>query len=353
MDKLPYIKFERGYTYFRRGDAPRVRIFAEPGSADFYAEYAACIAASNPLATDAQGTWRWLASQYYEWHGFAGLAKSTQISRRNVLEQFVPVISRKHVSAFTAYDVIALLDEKANSGAPEAAHTRLKALRHLLDFGVSRGHIKENVARDPAVVIANRAIKGRTGGHRTWTAKEINRYFDAYRLGTPEHLRMCVFLYTGARVSDAAMLGPVHERNGVLTWTETKDKERLGKTTSVPILPPLRAAIDATRTGDLVYIVGDQGRPYGVKSLSQRFVKDARAVGLDKGLSPHGVRKAGATFAANAGASTYELMAMYGWTTTKQAEIYTRDVDRPRLAARAAELIGVETSTKKEQSGEP
>ena len=352
MDKLPYIKFERGYTYFRRGDAPRVRIFAEPGSADFYAEYAACIAASNPLATDAQGTWRWLASQYYEWHGFAGLAKSTQISRRNVLEQFVPVISRKHVSAFTAYDVIALLDEKANSGAPEAAHTRLKALRHLLDFGVSRGHIKENVARDPAVVIANRAIKGRTGGHRTWTAKEINRYFDAYRLGTPEHLRMCVFLYTGARVSDAAMLGPMHEANGVLTWTETKDKERLGKTTSVPILPPLRAAIDATRTGDLVYIVGDQGRPYGVKSLSQRFVKDARAVGLDKGLSPHGVRKAGATFAANAGASTYELMAMYGWTTTKQAEIYTRDVDRPRLAARAAELIGVETSTKKEQSGE-
>ena len=353
MDKLPYIKFERGYTYFRRGDAPRVRIFAEPGSADFYAEYAACIAASNPLATDAQGTWRWLASQYYEWHGFASLAKSTQISRRNVLEQFVPVISRKHVSSFTAYDVITLLDEKANSGAPEAAHTRLKALRHLLDFGVSRGHIKENVARDPAVVIANRAIKGRTGGHRTWTAKEINRYFDAYRLGTPEHLRMCVFLYTGARVSDAAMLGPVHERNGVLTWTETKDKERLGKTTSVPILPPLRAAIDATRTGDLVYIVGDQGRPYGVKSLSQRFVKDARAVGLDKGLSPHGVRKAGATFAANAGASTYELMAMYGWTTTKQAEIYTRDVDRPRLAARAAELIGVETSTKKEQSGEP
>mgnify|MGYP003646486339 CR=1 FL=1 len=352
MDKLPYIKVERGYTYFRRSDAPRVRIYAEPGSAEFFAEYAACIAASNPLANDAHGTWRWLASQYYQWHGFASLAKSTQRARRNVLEQFLPAVSRKHVSSFTAYDCIALLDEKANADAPEAAHTRLKALRHLLDFGVSRGHIKENVSRDAAVVMANRNIKGRSGGHRTWTAKEINRYFDFYPLGTPEHLRMCVFLYTGARVSDAAMLGPVHERAGVLTWTETKDKERLGKTTSVPILPPLRAAIDATPTGDLVYIVGDHGRPYGVKPLSQRFVKDTRAAGLDKGLSPHGVRKAGATFAANAGASTYELMAMYGWTTTKQAEIYTRDVDRPRLAARAAELVGIETYTKREQSGE-
>ena len=189
MDKLPYIKVERGYTYFRRSDAPRVRIYAEPGSAEFFAEYAACIAASNPLANDAHGTWRWLASQYYQWHGFASLAKSTQRARRNVLEQFLPAVSRKHVSSFTAYDCIALLDEKANADAPEAAHTRLKALRHLLDFGVSRGHIKENVSRDAAVVMANRNIKGRSGGHRTWTAKEINRYFDFYPLGTPEHLR--------------------------------------------------------------------------------------------------------------------------------------------------------------------
>ena len=51
--------------------------------------------------------------------------------------------------------------------------------------------------------------------------------------------------------------------------------------------------------------------------------------------SAHGLRKAGATRAAENGATEYELMAMFGWDSPKQASLYTRKANRKRLAAEA------------------
>ena len=49
------------------------------------------------------------------------------------------------------------------------------------------------------------------------------------------------------------------------------------------------------------------------------------------GVNGLGLRKAGATIAAEDCATAHELMAMFGWTTLKQAEVYTR-ADRVKLA---------------------
>ncbi|RPD37547.1 integrase, partial [Candidatus Liberibacter solanacearum] len=53
----------------------------------------------------------------------------------------------------------------------------------------------------------------------------------------------------------------------------------------------------------------------------------------------HELRKAGATIAANAGASPHELMAMYGWSKTDMADLYTREVNAKKLAYKAAKMI--------------
>ena len=47
--------------------------------------------------------------------------------------------------------------------------------------------------------------------------------------------------------------------------------------------------------------------------------------------SAHGLRKAGATIAANNGATSRQLMAIFGWDTLKEAERYTRNADQQRL----------------------
>lgn len=49
----------------------------------------------------------------------------------------------------------------------------------------------------------------------------------------------------------------------------------------------------------------------------------------------HGLRKAGATAAAENGATDDELMAIFGWTTKKQTTLYTKNADRKRLAGKA------------------
>ena len=48
-----------------------------------------------------------------------------------------------------------------------------------------------------------------------------------------------------------------------------------------------------------------------------------------------GCRKAGATRAANSGATEAELEAIFGWNGGKMASLYTREADRAWLARRA------------------
>jgi hypothetical protein len=55
--------------------------------------------------------------------------------------------------------------------------------------------------------------------------------------------------------------------------------------------------------------------------------------------SAHGLRKAGATVAAENGATDRQLMALYDWTTAAQANVYTAAADRKRMAGEAARLI--------------
>ncbi|KJZ81672.1 hypothetical protein DJ66_0394 [Candidatus Liberibacter solanacearum] len=65
--------------------------------------------------------------------------------------------------------------------------------------------------------------------------------------------------------------------------------------------------------------------------------------GLPAKCISHGLIKAGATIAANAGASPHELMSMFGWSKIAMAELYTREVDSKKLAYKTARMIADNT----------
>src|SRR5258707_3101686 len=52
--------------------------------------------------------------------------------------------------------------------------------------------------------------------------------------------------------------------------------------------------------------------------------------GLPKRCTSHSLRKAAATYLADRGATTTQLMAWFGWKTASEAERYTRGVGRKR-----------------------
>jgi hypothetical protein len=59
------------------------------------------------------------------------------------------------------------------------------------------------------------------------------------------------------------------------------------------------------------------------------------------GASLLGNHKAGATIAANNGATSRQLMSVFGWDTIKEAERYTRAADQQRLAESAMHMIDI------------
>ena len=94
--------------------------------------------------------------------------------------------------------------------------------------------------------------------------------------------------------------------------------------------------IDTTsETGDLAFLVSDHGKPWASgDSFGNKFRDWCTAADLPH-CSPHGLRKAGATIAAENGATESQLMAIYGWSDPKMAALYTRKANRKRLAQNA------------------
>ncbi|HXE70719.1 MAG TPA: hypothetical protein VN523_15280 [Hyphomicrobiaceae bacterium] len=53
----------------------------------------------------------------------------------------------------------------------------------------------------------------------------------------------------------------------------------------------------------------------------------------------HGLRKAGAATAAENGATSKQLMAIFGWLSLDEAERYTQAAEREKLAKDAVGLL--------------
>jgi integrase len=83
--------------------------------------------------------------------------------------------------------------------------------------------------------------------------------------------------------------------------------------------------------GDLAFILTQYGKTFSKKGFGQWFNEKARKAGLvDR--TAHGIRKGGATIAAENGATIHQLMAVFGWMTEQMAIHYTKKANRRVLA---------------------
>ncbi len=324
-------------VYVRR-QGRKIRIRETPGTDEFMLAYRAALEACpvgeqvEPTAT-APGSLRWLVQSYYACPEFLGLHESTRTKRRAILD----AICREHgTKPFTRMETkhvrLQIRDPKA--ATPEAANGRVKALRQVFRWAVEVGHASANPARDVPMLASNNP-----DGFHTWTEAEVRQYMARHPSGTKARLAMALFLYTGVRVSDVVRLGPQMERVGALCFTEEKNRANKPKHREVPILPALRAELGASPSGHLAYLVTEWGRPYASpKAFGLWFKRQCVAAGLPH-CTAHGLRKAGATFAAEQGATENQLMAIYGWDSPTQAALYTKAANRKRLVKDAMPLV--------------
>jgi integrase len=122
-----------------------------------------------------------------------------------------------------------------------------------------------------------------------------------------------------------------------------KGKNRKPVSLTIPVLTVLQEAINSTKTGQLVFLATHFGKPFTSNGFGNRFRKWCNQAGLPH-CSAHGLRKAGATIAAENGATEHQLMAIFGWKTLKQVQHYTATARQKRLAASGMHLLIPERS---------
>jgi integrase len=319
--------------YVRKGHGRRIRIKAEYGTQAFWGEYRAALeGAPKPSKAAKANTLAWALGRYRGSSAWAALANATRRQRENVFRNVIATAGAVPVKDITVETIRAGRERRA--ATPHAANNFLKAMRGFFGWAVDENLITV----DPTKGVKLLAGANDADGFHAWTQEELDRFETRWPLGTRERLAFDLLLYTGLRRGDAVRLGRQHERDGVITIrTEKHRKGKPGELVSIPILPPLAASIAATQTGDLTYLVTEAGRPWVKESFGNWFKEACRRAGCPG--SAHGLRKAGATRAAERGASERQLMAVFGWSTAKMAAHYTRNADRKRLAHDAAQLL--------------
>ena len=321
-------RHRRVMWFVRRKHGPRIRLRAEYGSEAFWAEYRAALeGAPLPSKTPKAQTLAWALDLYRGSSAWAKLANSTRRQRENIYRAVIKTAGDVALKNITEETIKAGRERRKST--PHSANVFLKAMRAFFAWAIE----EKLVTIDPTKGVKLLAGPNDADGFHTWTQAELDRFEAHWPVGSRERLAYDLLLYTGLRRGDAVRVGRPHERDGVITIR----MEKTGESVSIPILPPLGVSIAATRTGDLTYLVTEAGQPWVKESFGNWFREVCRKAGCPG--SAHGLRKAGATRAAERGATERQLMAIFGWSTGKMAQHYTRAADRTRLARDAAQLL--------------
>lgn len=315
--------------YFRRGKGPRVRLPAID-SDEFAEAYEAALAGSprkkHRVIANA-GTLEWLISRYRETTAYMGLSPATRKQRDNIFKGVTATAGTADFRKITRKTIVEGRERRAST--PAQSRNFLDAMRGLFRWALEA----ELVSVDPTAGVKN-PTRPKSGGFEAWSEDDVIAYENRWAAGTKERVWLHVLLYTGLRRGDAVRIGRQHVREGVGTIRT----EKTGTEVSIPLLPVLEETLRQGPTGDLAFIVGERGQPLTKESFGNLFRKACNEAGL-KGKSAHGVRKIGATRAAEAGATVAELEALFGWTGGTMAMLYTKTADRKRLAKVASEKI--------------
>lgn len=319
--------------YVRLPGKPKVRITGEPASEEFMAAYRAAIAGEKSALVDSPKPTEFAARTlgravlgYYTSTAFLKLGDSRKRSRRLILNKIVDSSGHEAIKDITKAVIQKGMDRRA--ATPAAANEFLKSVRGVMDYLVSIDELKEN----PAKLVKYNSIE--TEGFHIWTLEEVAQFVERHGFGSKAVLALALLLFTGQRRGDVIKMGPQHVKNGSIRFRRGKN----GLEGTIPILDPLQYIIDATPIGHLTFLVTAFGKPFSSAGIGNWFRERCDEASL-RHCSAHGLRKAGATIAADLGASDEQLMALFGWKSRRQVSTYTRGANQKKLAHEAGRRI--------------
>lgn len=337
--KLPtYVVKQKGRSgqwvfYFRVGKGKRIRLPA-PNEPDFMEAYQAALSGADlkKQPRELPKTIGWLIARYMESAEWTKLEPATRKQRSNIFHRIVEKTDdsgrktgNEPFNLITRRAIMDGMEDRAET--PAAANNYLKSMSSLCKWAVRNGHMDFN----PAEGVPKFKLDG--DGFPPWAIEDVRAFCITWPIGTKQRLALELAMHTGLRRSDLVRVGRQHMRGNVLTIGTQKTKARI----AVELPQRVMDIIAATPTGDLHFLVTDYGKPFAVAGFGNWFGDAARKAGIEK--NSHGLRKLAATMAANGGATAHQLMSQFGWSNSKQAEVYTRQADRERLGVVSSRIV--------------
>ncbi len=331
--KLPlYVVRERSrhgrvMFFFRRGKGKRIRLPDEYPSSAFDAVYQTALTGEapkiSPRSASPSDRLEWLVARFMESAKWAATSPATRRQRELLYRSAITRANNPRFANITDRHMQQAVDDR--SATPALARNFLKAMRALFSWAVKNGHVRVN----PCLGVEPPAYK--TDGFPPWTVEDVGTFCHRWPVGTKPRLALELFLSSGLRRGDVHRAGKQHLHGRIFTMKTAKTGIEI--TVEFPL--SLMKTIAATETGDLHFLVKDDGQPFTSKeSFGNWFSARCRDAGIEK--SAHGIRKLAATLAADNGASAHELMAHFGWVKVEQAETYTKQADRKRLGIKSS-----------------
>lgn len=323
-------RHKRWVYYYREGKGKRVRL-PDYGTDEFMPAYRAAMAGTKAPARSIRATLapdrlEWLVARFMESGKWASASPATRRQRELLYRSIITRAKNPPFKAITRKHIQNALDDRAKT--PALARNLLKALRALFDWAAKNDHVKIN----PCDRVETPAYK--TDGFPAWTAEDIGTFCARWPAGTIPRLALELFLTSGLRRGDMHKAGRQHLKGNIFSMKTAKT----GIDITVEFPQSLIDTIAATKTGDLHFLVKENGRPFASKeSFGNWFSARCRDANIKK--SAHGIRKLAATLAAEHGASAHELMAHFGWVKVEQAETYTKSADRKRLGIKSSARV--------------
>src|SRR5262245_37844576 len=186
--------------YFWRGRGQRkVRCTENPGTEAFDNAYHDWLKQSEvgefkpaPSGAPKQGTFRWLATEYFKSVSFTQLDPRTQrvtqlIVEKCFLEQIAPgaqeLFGDCPLEHFSARAVRILRDR--HKDRPEAANNRVRRLRRIFHWALEEGLVNTNPVRDVPLLRPTRV-----GGFPTWSPADIEQFEQYHPVGSKARLAL-------------------------------------------------------------------------------------------------------------------------------------------------------------------
>lgn len=319
----------REYRYFRAPNMPRVKLPDLPADhPDFLAAYVKAASAEKVQIKADTGTIAEAIDACLRSAPYKTLSRAYQLM---LARHFGDI--RVQAEGALARDLLPEhIEEDLSQLDAHLALKRLKAWRYLTKFGKPKGLFTGDVAaRVEAIKVP------RSDGHIPWTVADVDVFRSCWPMDTVQRLCFEVIHWTGARISDACLIGDGHiGGDGVLAFKQVKtgNEAYVPWTCSLPHYAEhieldraiMHTALDARKKRHMTFLATAHGRTRSHKAIGNLIGEAARAAGLER--SAHGLRKTRAIALVEGGAATHEVMAWTGHATLTEIQRYTDKFNR-------------------------